>query len=137
MTLPTADASELLTETDVIMHGTEFDLIVLGGGAVGENLADRAVRGGLSVVVIENQLVGGECSYWACMPSKALLRSGQALRAAQHVPGAAEAVTGALDVRAVLARRNSFTSDWSDDGQVKWLESAGIDLARGHGRITA
>jgi pyruvate/2-oxoglutarate dehydrogenase complex dihydrolipoamide dehydrogenase (E3) component len=104
---------------------------------VGENVADRAVQGGLTAIIVESELVGGECSYWACMPSKALLRSAQALRAAQHVGGAAEAVTGALDVRAVLARRNSFTSDWSDDGQVKWLESAGIDLARGHGRITA
>ena len=118
------------------MSADEYDLIVLGGGPVGENVADRAVQGGLTAVIVESELVGGECSYWACMPSKALLRSAQALRAAQHVAGAAEAVTGALDVRAVLARRNSFASDWSDDGQVKWLESAGIDLARGHGRIT-
>lgn len=115
----------------------EYDLIVLGGGAVGENVADRAVQGGLTVVIVESELVGGECSYWACTPSKALLRSAQALRAAQHVGGAAEAVTGGLDVRAVLARRDSFTNDWSDDGQVKWLDSAGIDLVRGHGRLTA
>lgn len=119
------------------MAKSEYDLIVLGGGAVGENVADRAVQGGLTAVIVESELVGGECSYWACMPSKALLRSAQALRAAQHVGGAAEAVAGALDVRAVLARRNSFTSDWSDDGQVKWLESAGIELVRGHGRLTA
>lgn len=114
----------------------EYDLIVLGGGPVGENVADRAVQGGLSAIIVESELVGGECSYWACMPSKALLRSAQALRAAQHVAGAKEAVTGALDVSAVFARRDSFTSNWSDDGQVKWLESAHIDLARGHGRIT-
>lgn len=119
------------------MTTTEYDLIVLGAGAVGENVADRAVQGGLSVVIVENELVGGECSYWACMPSKALLRSGQALRAAQRVPGAAEAVTGDLNVDAVLARRDSFTSNWSDDSQVKWLDSAGIDLVRGYGRITA
>ncbi|MGV2985236.1 dihydrolipoyl dehydrogenase family protein [Microbacterium sp. AGC85] len=118
------------------MSTDSYDLIVLGGGPVGENVADRAVQGGLTAIIVESELVGGECSYWACMPSKALLRSAQALRAAQHVAGAAEAVTGTLDVRAVLARRNSFTSDWSDDGQVKWLDSAGIDLARGHGRIT-
>lgn len=118
------------------MSTDEYDLIVLGGGPVGENVADRAVQAGLTAIIVESELVGGECSYWACMPSKALLRSAQALRAAQHVAGAAEAVTGKLDVRAVLARRNSFASDWSDDGQVKWLESAGIDLARGHGRIT-
>jgi pyruvate/2-oxoglutarate dehydrogenase complex dihydrolipoamide dehydrogenase (E3) component len=114
----------------------EYDLIVLGGGPVGENVADRAVQGGLTAIVVESELVGGECSYWACMPSKALLRSAQAVRAAQHVGGAAEAVTGKLDVRAVLDRRDSFTSNWSDEGQVRWLESAGIDLARGHGRLT-
>ncbi|MFB7249366.1 dihydrolipoyl dehydrogenase family protein [Microbacterium sp. NPDC056234] len=114
----------------------EYDLIVIGAGPVGENVADRAVQGGLTAVIVESELVGGECSYWACMPSKALLRSGQALRAAQRVAGAAEAVTGTLDAAAVLARRNSFTSDWSDAGQVAWLDEAGIDLARGHGRIT-
>lgn len=118
------------------MTADEYDLIVIGGGPVGENVADRAVQGGLTAIIVERELVGGECSYWACMPSKALLRSGQALRAAQHVAGAAEAVTGNLDVAAVLARRDSFTSDWSDAGQVEWLQSAGIDLARGHGRIT-
>lgn len=115
----------------------EYDLIVLGGGPVGENVADRAAQGGLSVVVVESELVGGECSYWACIPSKALLRPTQALRAARHVRGAAEAVTGDLDVSAVLARRDWFTGDWSDDGQVRWLESVGIDLVRGHGRLTA
>lgn len=114
----------------------EYDLIILGGGAVGENIADRAVQGGLSAVIIENELVGGECSYWACMPSKALLRSAQALRAARQVPGAAQAIRGELDVDAVLARRDSFASNWSDAGQVRWLDSAGIDLVRGHGRLT-
>ena len=114
----------------------EYDLIVLGGGPVGENVADRAVQNGLTAIIVESELVGGECSYWACMPSKALLRPAQALRAAQKVKGSAEAVTGRLDVRAVFDRRDSFTSNWSDDGQVKWLDSAGIDLARGHGRLT-
>jgi pyruvate/2-oxoglutarate dehydrogenase complex dihydrolipoamide dehydrogenase (E3) component len=114
----------------------EYDLIVLGAGPVGENVADRAVQGGLTAVIVESELVGGECSYWACMPSKALLRSPQVLRAAQHVGGSAEAVTGSLDVRAVLDRRDGFTSHWSDDGQVSWLDSAGIDLVRGHGRLS-
>ena len=118
------------------MESTEYDLVVLGAGAVGENVADRAVRGGLSAVLVENELVGGECSYWACMPSKALLRSAQALRAAQQVSGARQAVTGELDVQAVLARRDSFASNWSDEGQVRWVAGAGISLARGHGRIT-
>jgi pyruvate/2-oxoglutarate dehydrogenase complex dihydrolipoamide dehydrogenase (E3) component len=116
---------------------TAYDVIVIGAGPVGENLADRVVQGGLSAAIVERELVGGECSYWACMPTKALLRSGAALRAARQVPGAREAVTGDLDVAAVLRRRDSFASDWQDDGQVSWLESAGIPLYRGHGRISA
>src|SRR6187549_2591903 len=118
------------------MTETEFDLIVIGGGAVAENVADRAVQGGLTAVLIESELVGGECSYWACMPSKALLRSGAVLRAAKAVDGAKQAVTGDLDVAAVLARRTSFTHDWDDTSQVEWVESAGIDLLRGFGRLT-
>jgi pyruvate/2-oxoglutarate dehydrogenase complex dihydrolipoamide dehydrogenase (E3) component len=118
------------------MEPSSYDVIVLGAGAVGENVADRVVQGGLSAVVVESELVGGECSYWACMPSKALLRPAQALRSAQRVAGASQAVTGTLDVAAVLARRDSFASDWSDAGQVSWLDSAGIDLVRGHGRLT-
>jgi dihydrolipoamide dehydrogenase len=114
----------------------EFDVVIIGAGAVGENVADRAVQGGLTVVVIEAELVGGECSYWACMPSKALLRSGTALHGAQTVPGAEEAVTRTLDAAAVLKRRDYFTANWQDDGAVKWLEGAGIELIRGRGRLT-
>ena len=114
----------------------EYDVVIIGAGAVAENVADRIVQGGLTAVLIESELVGGECSYWACMPSKALLRSGIALRAAKNVGGTKEAVTGDLDVAATLARRNSFTHDWNDDSQVEWVEGAGIDLVRGHGRIT-
>ncbi|WP_284229087.1 dihydrolipoyl dehydrogenase family protein [Arenivirga flava] len=116
------------------MTDAAYDLIVIGAGPVGENVADRAVQGGLSVLIVERELVGGECSYWACMPSKALLRSGSALRAAQRVPGAADP-DARVDATAVLRRRSSFTSGWEDTGQVEWLQSAGIDLARGHGRI--
>ena len=115
---------------------TDFDLIVIGAGAVGENVADYAHKRGLSVAIVESELVGGECSYWACMPSKALLRSGHALAAARRVDGSAQAVTGALDATAVLQRRNSFTSDWNDGSQVSWLEGAGIELIRGHATIT-
>ena len=118
------------------MTTTEYDLIVIGAGAVGENIADRAVQGGLTALVVESELVGGECSYWACMPSKALLRSGIALRAAKAVGGTREAVTGGLDVAATFARRDGFTHDWDDASQVEWLDGAGIDLVRGHGRIT-
>lgn len=117
------------------MRTIEYDLIVLGAGAVGESIADRAVQGGLTALLIEHELVGGECSYWACMPSKALLRSANVLRAAQHVPGAAEAVTGKFNIDAVLARRDYFTSNWSDAGQVEWARNAGIDVLRGHGQI--
>jgi dihydrolipoamide dehydrogenase len=119
-----------------VQDASGYDVIVLGAGPTGENVADRAVKGGLTAVLIEHELVGGECSYWACMPSKALLRSAEALHAAQAVPGAAEAVTGKLDVPAVLARRDSFTDNWSDEGQVQWVDGAGISLIRGHARIT-
>lgn len=113
-----------------------YDVVVIGAGAVGENAADRAGRLGLSVAVVEHELVGGECSYWACMPSKALLRPGAVLAAARAVPGAAELVQGTLDPAAVLARRDVFTSHWDDHGQVAWLDSAGIALVRGSARFT-
>jgi len=114
---------------------TTYDVIVLGGGPTGENVADRAHRGGLRTAVVEAQLVGGECSYWACIPSKALLRPAAARRAALAVDGAKEAVTGDLDMDAVFARRDYMTSHWSDAGQVSWLEGAGIALVRGYGRL--
>lgn len=114
-----------------------FDVVVIGAGPVGENVADGAVKGGLTVAVVESELVGGECSYWACMPTKALLRDAAALRAVRHLPGANAAVTGELDPAAVLARRDAFASHWHDDGQVAWLDSAGITLLRGVGRISA
>jgi pyruvate/2-oxoglutarate dehydrogenase complex dihydrolipoamide dehydrogenase (E3) component len=118
------------------MTTTEYDVIVLGAGAAGENVADRVAQGGLAPVLVEDELVGGECSYWACMPSKTLLRSGHALRVTQSIPGAAEAVTGDLDVAAVLARRDYMVNDFSDESQVKWVDGAGISLVRGRGRIS-
>jgi pyruvate/2-oxoglutarate dehydrogenase complex dihydrolipoamide dehydrogenase (E3) component len=111
------------------------DVVVLGAGPVGENVADYARKGGLSVVVVEAELVGGECSYWACIPSKALLRPVHAVAAARRVPGAAEAVTGRLDAAAVLARRDAFVHGYDDGSQVSWLEGAGISLVRGTGRL--
>ncbi|GLI26007.1 oxidoreductase [Agromyces rhizosphaerae] len=115
------------------METTITDVIVIGAGAVGENVVDRAIAGGLEAIVVEHELVGGECSYWACEPSKTLLRSGAALRAAQRVPGAAEAVTGGLDADAVLARRDARVGDWDDTGQIRWLDGIGATLVRGHG----
>ncbi|MCQ1951232.1 NAD(P)/FAD-dependent oxidoreductase [Arthrobacter sp. zg-Y859] len=114
----------------------QTDVVVIGAGAVGENAADRIVRGGLSAVLVEAALVGGECSYWACMPSKALLRPGTALKEAQSLAGSREAVTGTLDAAAVLERRNSFTSNWDDAGQAEWVAGAGIELVRGRARLT-
>jgi pyruvate/2-oxoglutarate dehydrogenase complex dihydrolipoamide dehydrogenase (E3) component len=114
----------------------DYDLIVIGAGAVGENVADYATQSGLSVVIVESELVGGECSYWACMPSKALLRASSVLRAARAVEGAAQAVTGGVDPAGVFARRTRIIHDWNDEGQVEWLKGAHIDLVRGHGRLT-
>lgn len=112
-----------------------FDVIVIGAGAAGENAAAGAAQAGLEVAIVESQLVGGECSYWACMPSKTLLSPGKALEEARRAPGAAEAVTGGLDVEAALSRRDVMVSHWDDEGQVDWLESEGITLIRGHGRL--
>ncbi|RZS91367.1 dihydrolipoamide dehydrogenase [Motilibacter rhizosphaerae] len=114
----------------------ETDVVVIGGGPAGENAADRAVQGGLQAVLVEGELLGGECSYWACMPSKALLRDTQVLSEARALPGARAALSGQLDVAAVLARRTSFTSDWDDAGQVSWADGAGISVLRGHGRLS-
>lgn len=117
------------------MTSTTYDVLVLGAGPAGENAADIAARDGLRVAIIERELVGGECSYWGCMPSKALLRPGEALEELSRVPGARNAVTGAIDLGDALRRRDAFTSNWDDAGQVGWVESVGVDLIRGHGRL--
>ncbi|WP_329129217.1 NAD(P)/FAD-dependent oxidoreductase [Streptomyces sp. NBC_01476] len=112
-----------------------YDVVVIGAGPVGENVADRTRAAGLSTVIVESELVGGECSYWACMPSKALLRPVVARAEARRLPGLSDAVAGPLDAPEVLSRRDAFTSHWKDDGQVGWLESVHVDLVRGHGRL--
>jgi dihydrolipoamide dehydrogenase len=133
-TLPDRDPDR--TAPDHTAPDHTYDVVVLGAGPVGENVADRAARTGLSVVIVEAELVGGECSYWACMPSKALLRPGAALAAARDVPGVGSGgESPALDVAAVLANRDAFTSHWDDAGQVGWLDSVGVALLRGHGRL--
>ena len=115
--------------------GETHDVIVIGAGPVGENVADRARAAGLSVAVVERELVGGECSYWACIPSKAMLRPVVALADARRVEGAREAVKEPANAAAVFDRRDSFVSGWHDGGQVDWLKTTGAKLVRGHGRL--
>src|ERR1700722_3487121 len=117
------------------MPETVFDVIVIGAGPTGENVADRAVKGGLTAAILEANLAGGECSYTACIPSKVLLRSSVALQAARRVDGAKQAITGSFDASAVLARRTLFTDSWKDDSQVEWIKSAKVTFVRGHGRL--
>src|SRR5437764_3319720 len=114
----------------------EFDVIVVGAGPAGEVAAGRlAGRGGKRVAVVEGHLIGGECSFYACMPSKALLRPAEALHETRRIPGAAEAVTGQLDVPAVLRRRDEVIRHLDDSAQLPWLEERGIELFRGWGRL--
>ncbi|MGU3432140.1 dihydrolipoyl dehydrogenase family protein [Actinomycetes bacterium M1A6_2h] len=117
---------------------SEYDVIVIGGGPVGENAASYAIAGSdRTAVIIESELVGGECSYWACMPSKALLVPGSVLERARNMPGVKEIVGDAqLDVTAVLARRESYTHGLDDSSQVDWAQGTGIDVIRGHGRLS-
>ncbi len=112
-----------------------FDAIVLGAGPAGEICAGRLADGGMSVAIVERHLIGGECSYYACMPSKALLRPADVLGEARRVPGVAQAVSGELDAQAILDRRDEVIHDLDDSGQLPWLEERGIDLFRGEGRF--
>jgi pyruvate/2-oxoglutarate dehydrogenase complex dihydrolipoamide dehydrogenase (E3) component len=113
----------------------ELDVVVIGAGPAGEVCAGRLGAAGLEVAIVEEHLVGGECSYYACMPSKALLRPGELLAEARRVPGVGEAVTGPLDVEAVLRRRDEVIHGLDDSSQLPWLESRGVTIVRGRGRI--
>jgi pyruvate/2-oxoglutarate dehydrogenase complex dihydrolipoamide dehydrogenase (E3) component len=117
----------------IVVRMDSFDVVVVGGGPAGEVAAGRLADAGLEVALVEDDVVGGECSFYACMPSKALLRPQEVLREIHRIPGASEAVSGGIDVQALLDRRDEVIHDLDDSSMLPWLEDRGIKLYRGFG----
>jgi pyruvate/2-oxoglutarate dehydrogenase complex dihydrolipoamide dehydrogenase (E3) component len=112
-----------------------YDAVVIGSGPSGRTVAQRLAKNSFSVALVENELVGGDCAYWACIPSKALLRPPEALTEAREVNGSRQAAQGQLSIESTLTRRDAFVDNWTDDNMTKMLQEAGVDIIRGQGRL--
>ena len=118
-----------------IMQEQIYDMVVIGSGPSGRELSLHSTKNGFSVALVESELVGGDCAYWACVPSKALLRPPEALEEARQVEGARQAVVGDLHIESVLKRRDTFVDNWNDHNLTNTMEEGGVNIIRGHGRL--